>query len=712
MASSLNDLLIEIQDLLSKLEAIGFGSKTESISHNGVVRPSIANVINQNFLSIKAMIEGRQSFATKALMDADLAHDTDVIAIVWDDPIAEYNGLYGKLDVSGSGSWKKSSYDDYEVLKVELTNTLNNRIASSNSVLKMPWGYGFLEVVVDEDGYILRGIKEDLTAVSVSDLVPVRRFIPWTEGVEFSVMLIDDDDVVVGYYTAQGQLIDAHSSVEIEPWQSDGLSHVVYSADDVLLHGYDEHGALVSPNQTNWAVPYIKNNELYSTGGDTKTCASGGDFEILSARAMSENLFQAAWLKPSLGDSQRVTTRANLGYLIPDDFSTLHVIIGYGQSLSVGAQGVDLLSEIAPFPDDVLMFGGDAIDVRMGLKTLSSEFEVLDPALLTGFQSLKSMAGAGGGSRGQTVFESMGHELSVAARAGGSRWHGLFFHAGLGGAAYSGIKKGTGPYLNLVSALERAKELAESQGLRIVVDGIVFIHGEADSGNSSYAENLIEMQVDLDADIKAITNQAADVPMFMNQPSSFFSSGVDSAKAFYDVHKSSEHHILVAPNYDLNYSEDELHLTGAGYFMLGERFYNSFLQTVWQGVKWQPLMPETITRIDNTITIKYFVPVGELEIDEVSFPDAGQYGFEFYNDIDGIVAISSVSKTGPDELTLIVSGNPIVGNSVLRYGLSGHVGTRLASTQARGNIRDSSNQLSRHNNLPLYNWGVHFEENV
>ena len=228
----------------------------------------------------------------------------------------------------------------------------------------------------------------------------------------------------------------------------------------------------------------------------------------------------------------------------------------------------------------------------------------------------------------------------------------------------------------------------------------------------SYAENLIEMQVDLDTDIKAITNQVANVPMFMNQPSSFFSSGVDSAKAFYDVHKNSENHILVAPNYDLSYTEDELHLNGAGYFMLGERFHNSFLQTVWKGVKWQPLMPKTITRIDNTIKIEYFVPVGEIEIDVASFSDAGQYGFEFYNDVDGVVAISSISKTAPDELTLVVSGNPIVGNSVLRYGLNGHVDTRRPSTQARGNIRDSSDQLSRHNNLPLYNWGVHFEENV
>ena len=43
--------------------------------------------------------------ATKALLDADLAHIADVLAIVYDDAVAANNGIYVKSGGSGSGSW-------------------------------------------------------------------------------------------------------------------------------------------------------------------------------------------------------------------------------------------------------------------------------------------------------------------------------------------------------------------------------------------------------------------------------------------------------------------------------------------------------------------------------------------------------------------------------------------------------------------------------
>lgn len=43
--------------------------------------------------------------ATKALLDADLAHAADTLAIVYDDATAANNGIYAKSGGSGSGSW-------------------------------------------------------------------------------------------------------------------------------------------------------------------------------------------------------------------------------------------------------------------------------------------------------------------------------------------------------------------------------------------------------------------------------------------------------------------------------------------------------------------------------------------------------------------------------------------------------------------------------
>lgn len=49
--------------------------------------------------------------ATKALLDADLAHPADTVGYVTNDTTAANNGLYRKTGASGAGSWVASSFD-------------------------------------------------------------------------------------------------------------------------------------------------------------------------------------------------------------------------------------------------------------------------------------------------------------------------------------------------------------------------------------------------------------------------------------------------------------------------------------------------------------------------------------------------------------------------------------------------------------------------
>ena len=42
---------------------------------------------------------------TKAVLDADLAHDADTVGVVWQDSTAANNGIYTKSGASGAGSW-------------------------------------------------------------------------------------------------------------------------------------------------------------------------------------------------------------------------------------------------------------------------------------------------------------------------------------------------------------------------------------------------------------------------------------------------------------------------------------------------------------------------------------------------------------------------------------------------------------------------------
>ncbi len=143
MAATLNDLLIELQDLIAKLEALGFGSETVSVTHDSVTRPSLQKAIADKFDVLQAMVIGRVPFATKAALDASGAPVADVngnlpLAQVWNDPVESNNGLYGW---SGS-AWIKSPYDIKNVVDALNKTTsvsgfgISNYIASKNPLIK------------------------------------------------------------------------------------------------------------------------------------------------------------------------------------------------------------------------------------------------------------------------------------------------------------------------------------------------------------------------------------------------------------------------------------------------------------------------------------------------------------------------------------------------------------------------------------------------
>lgn len=71
--------------------------KSEVRAAFGVIDAALASLGVNGAITVKK--------ATKALLDADLAHIADVLAIVYDDAVAANNGIYVKSGGSGSGSW-------------------------------------------------------------------------------------------------------------------------------------------------------------------------------------------------------------------------------------------------------------------------------------------------------------------------------------------------------------------------------------------------------------------------------------------------------------------------------------------------------------------------------------------------------------------------------------------------------------------------------
>lgn len=73
-----------------------------------------------------------KGYETKALMDADLAHDDGTLALVTNDPTAANNGTYRKSGASGSGSWVLSADRvtglEADVAALETNDTLKSAL--------------------------------------------------------------------------------------------------------------------------------------------------------------------------------------------------------------------------------------------------------------------------------------------------------------------------------------------------------------------------------------------------------------------------------------------------------------------------------------------------------------------------------------------------------------------------------------------------------
>ena len=477
-----------------------------------------------------------------------------------------------------------------------------------------------------------------------------------------------------------------------------------------------DNGAVSYPGAMAMPLPYLDAGILKLATDDGIRTVSNETYQTvtpndpLTALALSD--------RAGLHEKTRTLVNYESGYAIPTQADVLHVIIVYGQSLSVGAQGTPLKYTENKTADAIMFSGAPEIDIRMGLPTLGGELQTLDPATLTGFQPLVAMDGQGNGGRGQTIAESMSQHISDAARESLIRHRTFWFAPGLGGTAYSGLKKGTTPYSNMMSALSRCKELAEAEGLKVVVDGLLLVHGEADNGNSNYYNDLIEWQSDIESDVKVITNQHGGVPFMMSQPSSKYSTS-HSIKAMLQAHETSNKHFLLGPNYPVGdlYAGDILHFTGAGYHCLGEIFGKAAANIIFKN-EWDCVRIKNATRTGQIVTLNYSTPVPPLVIDTMTVTERDVKGFRYF-DSSGQITINDVQivndgSDGSDALVEItLSETPSGSGEYLDYAMNGHeVSNRLTTTIPRGNVRDSESVVSSYDGRILSNWAAHQEIEV
>lgn len=384
----------------------------------------------------------------------------------------------------------------------------------------------------------------------------------------------------------------------------------------------------------------------------------------------------------------------------PGESEKVYYVLSTGQSLAMGYNSSVALSTYQPYEN--LMF---------------------NPGVEATTTPLIPLYESGQGERGNVETPSSGVVNSLSAYIYNEFPFALGLH-GKSGTAYSGLKQGTAQYNLGITQVTNAKTYLDGQGKTLIPIAITSAHGESDyyAGlASTYAANLAEWQSNYEDDVNAVTGRTDSIPLFINQMNS--AAFGDIAAAQLDAHRNNPGKvILVGPKYQYAYASDHLHLTSTNSRHSGEMFAKVINKVVFEGETWNPLMPTSVNRVGNIVTIDYDIPEGTLAIDTSNVAARMNYGFEFSETGGSGTTISSVELIeGNTKVKITLSGTPTGTNQRIKYAWTCPLGTGVdcggsaSASYVGGNIRDTDSSVSLapdSTGLPLYNWSVAFSEPI
>jgi len=378
--------------------------------------------------------------------------------------------------------------------------------------------------------------------------------------------------------------------------------------------------------------------------------------------------------------------------------STDVLILGSnGQSTSVGAFGAPALSTTQPFTNTMLVpttnpsIAGPVIHGDLGY---------------TGLTPLIETATLGGASALETHASGLANSLSnLGLLNEAAIYPSVSILAGISGTPLSGLN-------NTELATATAAAITYLSGKRCVMPGCAFLHGEADeqSLNATYGAQLLAFRDGCEIAIQAATGQSINVPFFLMQLSSWYSNVTSTiAPQQLALAKNNPNKfVLCGPRYQYAYVSSLPHFTNVAYRQQGE-LIAKVMWHVLHGRRWRPLSFRSATRVDNSIYVRFWVPVAPLVIDTslVTAPTVtgGMNGFEFR---DGLgTTITGVAIYSPDtvRVTLSAASAAAIGTASLDYARTAGASAPTGA-QARGNLRDSDAAPSFYG-YNSFNWMIH-----
>ena len=398
-------------------------------------------------------------------------------------------------------------------------------------------------------------------------------------------------------------------------------------------------------------------------------------------------------------------------------------IIGTGQSLSVGTQGLPVVSTNQTYGNlklstDHLPWPIDPNDTNLALVPLVEPVGRLAPGYPSSWPD---------NINGETPHSAMGNQITTLVR--GALGHDFVsVHGAVGedgqGMIYlkkNAVQKGVNGHSYEAAMIETKAitRLAKAAGKIYGVGAIIVTHGESDAGNANYENELRQLWQDYNSDLPAITGQKQKIQMIVSQQNSCADRSA-STLAQWKVGVDHPADIVCSgPKYQYP-SADGVHLTAEGYRQLGEKYGQVYYQRVILGKNWQPLQLTKVKRHGLVITVRYHVPVPPL-VWETNFEAPHQSveewtrgkGFEVSTASGARVAIASVAISG-NAVVITCASDPGPGARVgyAMIGEKARMATPFPGTFRWGLLRDSDPFKGAGTGTVQPNYGVAFEMSV
>lgn len=300
------------------------------------------------------------------------------------------------------------------------------------------------------------------------------------------------------------------------------------------------------------------------------------------------------------------------------------------------------------------------------------------------------------------------------------------FPGGQGATDIKRLSRGNESYISFLNDIRTVYKTAQEKGWDIYIPAICWMQGESDLFyylGDDYKKSLKQLAMDINEDIKHITNQQQDIRIICYQTNlltngvyfqadSFICREMAVPQALMELVRDDTLFWASGPTYPYSFARELKHLDGISQKRFGYLAAISALGIIRDTKRFRGIVPTGFHCDNNEVRISFNVPYPPLVLDTLLVTNPSHYGFSVITPDNRNIIQSVFLK---DDVITLHCSEPVSGCKV-RYAVNGEKLKSGWEKGPRGNLRDSQGDSLKVDILektyPLHNWCYQFEQKL